>query len=81
MSDDRDTELRTFVEAWRTASARLEGLRREGLRNVRVADHIEAMNGAFEATLARPARSSSGLVEQQAVFARKRDAGSVPPGG
>ena len=81
MSGDRDIELRAFVEAWQTASARLEDLRREGLRNVRVADHIKALNSAFEATLARPARSSSGLVEQQAVFARKRNAGSVPSGG
>lgn len=81
MTGDRDIELRAFVEAWRTASARLEDLRREGLRNVEVADHIEALNGAFEATLARPAKRGSGLVEQQAIFARKRrNAGSVPPG-
>ena len=63
MTNDRDIELRAFVEAWRTASARLEDLRREGLRNVEVADHIEALNGASEATLARPAKSGSGLVE------------------
>ena len=80
MTGDRDIEPRAFVEAWQVAAARLEDLRREGLCNVEVADHIKALNGAFEATLARPAKSSSGLVEQQAIFARKRNAGSVPPG-
>ena len=81
MVRDPDTELRAFVDAWRIASARLEDLRRRDLRNVNVADHIEALNGAFEAMLARPPRTSSGLVEQQAIFARMRHAGSVPAGG
>ena len=76
-----DSQLRAFVDAWRIASARLEDLRRRDLRNVNVADRIEALNGAFEATLAHPPRTSSGLVEQQAVFARIRHAGSVPAGG
>lgn len=81
MSAGQDTELRAFVAAWRIASARLEALRRRDLRNVVVADHIEALNGAFEAALAGPPRTGSGLVEQQAVFARIRNAGSVPPRG
>lgn len=82
MSTGRDTELQAFVAAWRIASTRLEALRRRDLRNVVVADHIEALNGAFEAALAGgPPRTGSGLVEQQAVFARMRDAGSVPPRG
>ena len=81
MAHDSDIELRAFVDAWRSASERLEDLRRRDLRNVNVADRIESLNGAFEATLARPPRTSSGLVEQQAVFARIRHAGSVPAGG
>ena len=81
MAHDTDIDLRAFVDAWRSASERLEELRRRDLRNVDVADRIEALNGAFEATLARPPRTSSGLVEQQAVFARMRHAGSVPAGG
>ena len=80
MVRDPDTELRAFVDAWRVASLRLEDLRREDLQNVNVADHIEALNGAFEGTLAGPPRLSSGLVEQQAIFARMIDAGSVPAG-
>ena len=81
MASDPKSELRTFVEAWKVASKRLEILRREDLHSIDVAVHITALNGAFEAALAGPARKSSGLVEQQAVFARLRNAGSVPPGG
>ena len=81
MADDPNIELRAFVDAWQIASARLEDLRRRDLDDVNVADHIEALNGAFEAALARPARTSSGLVEQQAIFARMKHAGSIPSGG
>ena len=72
-NDDKD-ELRDFVEGWKVASERLEALRREDLRDVNVARHIMALNGAFEATLTRPIRKSSGLVEQQAIFSRMRRA-------
>lgn len=80
MIDDEEKELRAYVERWRLASAKFEELRRQYLRNVNVAEHIEAMNGAFEATLSTQKRETSGLVEQQAIFAKLRDARSVPPG-
>ena len=64
MSDNQDKELRAYVERWRLASAKFEELRRKDLRNVNVAEHIEAMNGAFEAALSTHTRSTSGLVEQ-----------------
>ena len=72
MASDDKNELRAFVAAWKIAAARLEALRREDLRDVNVAHHIMALNGAFEATLTRPIRNSSGLVEQQAIFSRMR---------
>lgn len=81
MASDSKSDLRAFVGAWKVASERLEALHREDLRDIDVARHIIALNGAFDAALAGPARKSSGLVEQQAVFARMRNAGSVPPGG
>ena len=81
MASDDKNELRAFVGAWKIAAARLEALRREDLRDVNVARHIMALNGAFEATLTRPIRKSSGLVEQQVIFSRLRNAGPVPPGG
>jgi hypothetical protein len=68
MPSDPEADLRAFVERWRTAGPRLEELRREELRNVDVAKVIESLNGAFEATLAGPVRTTSGLVEQQAIF-------------
>ena len=80
MVHHEEKELRAYVERWRLASAKFEELRRKDLRNVNVAERIEAMNGAFEATLSLPARTTSGLVEQQAIFAKIRNARSVPPG-
>ena len=80
MVDDEEKELRAYVERWRLASAKFEELRRQDLRNVNVAQHIEAMNGAFEAALSTQIRATSGLVEQQAIFAKIRDARSVSPG-
>ena len=81
MDSAKTKELRDFVDGWRIASERLEALRREDLRDINVSEHIEALAGAFEATLSGPMRKSSGLVEQQAVFARMKNAGSLPPGG
>lgn len=81
MTSDSKSELRDFVGAWKVASERLEALRREDLRDVNVARHIMALNGAFDAALAGPTRKSSGLVEQQAIFSRLRNARPVSPGG
>ena len=80
MPSDPEADLRAFVERWRTVGQRLEELRREELRNVEVAKVIESLNGAFEATLAGPVRTTSGLVEQQAIFSRIGHARSVSPG-
>ena len=80
MGGDLDRELRAFVERWRIAGAQLEKLRRERLRSIDVADHIESLNAAFAATLAGPVRTTSGLVAQQAIFARMRNARPVSAG-
>ena len=79
MDSAKTKELRDFVDGWRIASERLEALRREDLRRIEVSGQIEALTGAFEATLAGPVRKSSGLVEQQKVFSRMKHAGSLPP--
>ena len=70
MQGDPKAEMRAFVERWRVAGARLAELRREELRSVEVAAVIESLTGAFEATLDGPVRTSSGLVEQQAIFSK-----------
>ena len=82
MVSDSKSDLHAFVAAWRIAAARLDHLRRQDLRNVDVADHIMSLNGAFKGRARRaPVRKGSGLVEQQSIFSRLRNAGSVPPGG
>lgn len=81
MQGDPKAEMRAFVERWRVAGARLAELRREELRNVEIASVIESLNGAFQATLAGPVRTTSGLIEQQAIFSRIRHARSFSPGG
>ena len=81
MQGDPKAEMRAFVERWRVAGLRLAELRREELRSVEVAAVIESLTGAFEATLDGPVRTSSGLVEQQAIFSRIRHARSFSPGG
>ena len=80
MSRDPEADLRAFVERWRIAGPRIEELRREELRNIEVAQVIESLNGAFEATLSGPVRTTSGLVEQQAIFSGIGHARSVSPG-
>ena len=80
MSCDPEADLRAYVERWRIAGSRLAELRREELRNVEVARVIESLNSAFEATLLGPVRTTSGLVEQQAIFSGIGHARSVSPG-
>ena len=80
MVEDEEKELRAYVERWRVASAKFDELRRKRLRNVNVAAHIEAMNGAFKAALSTQKRTTTGLVEQQAIFAKIRNERFLPPG-
>jgi cytochrome c-type biogenesis protein CcmH/NrfG len=62
-----------WVECWRTASPRLEQLRREALATVNVARAIEALEDAFQAALRHlPPSTTSGLVIQQALFRKAR---------
>jgi len=81
MAGDLDGELRGLVERWRVAGARLAARRRSELRDIEVADHINALNGAFEATLAGPVRTTSRAgaaagdvcaIESVASIARRR---------
>lgn len=81
MHGDPKTDVRAFVERWQVAGARLAELRREELSNVEIGSVIESLNGAFQATLDGPVRTTSGLIEQQAIFSRIRHARSVSPGG
>ena len=58
-----DNPNRGWVENWRTASPRLERLRREALATVDVGRAIEALEDAFQAAIRhRKPSTTSGLV-------------------
>lgn len=71
-----DPNARRWVETWQRAGARLEALERERLRNFRYEDHMAEIDALLEIAcrFAQP-RSSSGLVEQQRLFAKLREQG------
>lgn len=69
-SDDRGKE---YVRGWAEAGAFLERERRERVREIDTAQALERLDGLFDSALwlHRPA-DTSGLVEQQAIFAKAR---------
>ena len=71
MDESEEKNIRGWVAGWRRASAVLERLRAEAIRNGDTA--IEQLSDAFESALLhyQPA-ATSGLVEQQRIFARLR---------
>jgi hypothetical protein len=71
---DRDRELlRQWVEAWRRAGPELEEIRRREIESVDTGEAIRQIFGSSEALLRNlPASTTSGLVEQQAWFAKLR---------
>lgn len=62
-----------YVRAWAEAGAFLEQERRERVRGVDTAQALERLDALFDSALwlHRPA-DTSGLVEQQAIFAKAR---------
>lgn len=62
-----------WVQAWAEAGACMEQLRRDELRKTDTATALQRLAGAFESArhLGSP-RSFSGLVAQQALFAKCR---------
>jgi hypothetical protein len=62
-----------WVRAWGEAGAFLERERRERVRRVDTAQALERLDALFDSALwlHRPAETS-GLVEQQAIFAKAR---------
>jgi hypothetical protein len=63
---------RRWVETWRRSGPELERLRREELRSVDTQEAVRQIFGSIPADGGAPARLTSGLVEQQALFARLR---------
>jgi hypothetical protein len=69
--DDRDA-LRRWVETWRRAGPELEEIRRREIEATDTQEAIRQIFGDGGLIDPSPASATSGLVEQQALFARLR---------
>jgi hypothetical protein len=70
---EEDLRLKAYVENWKTLGPILERKRREALRRVDTKIALGHLEDAFaSARFLGRATKSSGLVEQQAIFAKAR---------
>jgi hypothetical protein len=73
MTPEERELTKKWIEIWRRAAPELERIRREEIRAADTARAIEALSGAFIAARCdHPPRPTSGLVEQQRRFHRRR---------
>jgi len=70
-AQDREL-LRQWVETWRRAGPELEEIRRREIESTDTREAIRQLFGSATAFQQLPPRTTSGLVEQQAWFARLR---------
>ena len=71
MVKEENDNLRRWVTGWQSAGPVLERLRVEAIRHSDTTAVIELLSDAFESALRHcPPRATSGLVEQQRLFAR-----------
>lgn len=67
------TDVLNWIRCWQKAGSAMEKIRRNDLDQVDVHRAIETLDDAFEfAILQIPSRTTSGLVEMQAWFAKAR---------
>ena len=74
MAEDKSLDRgKEYVRAWAEAGAFMERERRQRVREVDTAKALERLDALFDSALwlHRPAHTS-GLVEQQAIFAKAR---------
>jgi len=70
-SDARYLDAATWVRVWQAAAPRLEAIRLKELHHTTVAEFVESMSDAYRAALLHgEPRLTSGLVEQQRLFAK-----------
>lgn len=73
MTEEEKKLTLRWIEIWRKAGPELERIRREEIRKTDTQKAIRMFDGMFaEVIRSRPPRLTSGLVEQQAIFHRKR---------
>jgi len=76
-SQDREL-LRLWVDTWRRAGAELDEIRRHEIETADTQQAVRQMFGTEGSLDSSPPRTTSGLVEQQAFFARFRTAKMRP---
>jgi len=73
MNDKEKADIVKRIRQWEESGKVMEKLRREDLRNIDIQQVIRSFDDAFESALLHtPVRLTSGLVEQQAWFAKAR---------
>lgn len=70
-----DPRLREHVERWRRAASEMERIRERELQNLDTREAIRQLFGDGRLVQNAPRLQYSGLVEQQAWFAKLRDRG------
>ena len=71
-SGDDSAQVRLWVETWRRAGERLEQIRRAEIESIDTRQAVEQIFASDKLPISVPALPTSGLVEQQAWFARLR---------
>jgi hypothetical protein len=66
--------LRQWVDTWRQAGGELDDIRRREIESVDTQEAVRQLFGTGDFIDNPPPRTTSGLVEQQAWFARLRSA-------
>ncbi len=73
MNEMDKESVQRWIAGWKAAGPVLEKLRKDAIRNSDTAKAIEQLSDAFDSALLHyPPSKTSGLVEQQRLFARCR---------
>jgi hypothetical protein len=73
MSEQEKAQIRAWCQNWKEIGPVLEEMRAEDIRAADTVQAMEILDDAFESAVwLNPPRPSSGLIEQQAIFARER---------
>ena len=73
MTAQETENARRWVQAWKTAGPLLEEIRAEEIRATDTVKAMEMLDDLFtHGAISLPVRESSGLIEQQTIFARAR---------
>ena len=73
INEQEEVQIRAWVRNWRELGPVLDEIRAQEIRATDTVRAMEMLDGMFtHAVESMPARETSGLIEQQAIFARAR---------